>query len=262
MDRNENLEELYKDQLLWSKPIVYKNITLYPVTCENLIDFYSSIQVLLYDPIRYPTDVSTLPRLYFLTDILNHQYDEIYLSQNPMLQILFTQLMVLFKLVLKENQELLACNNNGNWYLKVKAPNIDGEEMNVKDIDIKAKDFDEIRKIILHQNGVDYDDTFVHEDIRKWIAKQEEKEKSTPATLEDYMDAFILSTHIVDENIIKQLSIRRFNRIIDKSITRENYNIQATASLSGFVSFKGKIEHWLHIEKKNGIFDKYFKELK
>lgn len=250
----DNIEELYKEQLLWSKPIVYKDITLYPVRCEYLVNFYSSIQVLLYDPIRYPTEVSTLPRLYFLTDIINHQNDAVYLQQNPMLQLLLTQLAVLFNLVLGENQKFTFNNHNGNWFIRV--TNEDGKE-----VDVKVKDFEEIRKLILHQNGIDYDDTFIHEDIRKWIAEQEAKEDKTPATIEDYLDAFILSAHIADENIIKQVSIRRFNRIIEKSLMRENYDIQKTASMSGFVTFKGEIEHWLHIEKKNVIFNKYFKEL-
>ena len=35
-----------------------------------------------------------------------------------------------------------------------------------------------------------------------------------------------------------------------------------TASMSGFVTFKGKIDHWITVNKKNSIYDKYFKEVK
>ena len=102
----------------------------------------------------------------------------------------------------------------------------------------------------------------MHEDIRRWIEQQEEKEHKHPATLEDYMDAFMIATQMTDMELIKEVSIRRFNRIVEKTISRESYTIQMTASMSGFVTFKGEISHWLHTEKKNSIFEKYFKEIK
>ena len=253
MDKLDNIEEVYKKELFNGEPIVYKDVKLYPVKCNKLIDFYSCIQVLLYDPLRYPTEVSALPRLYFLTDIINHQNDEEYINKNPMLLIFFAQLQYLLGLVFSDEQNVELREHKGRWYISVKSDD--------KWVDIKAKDFDVIRKIILHQNGIDYDDTFVHEDIRQWITEQQAKEDGEPATLEDYKEAFMLSLHIADESVINNVTIRRFNRIVEKTITRENYNIQMTASMSGFVTFKGKIDHWLHIEKKNRIFDKYFKTL-
>ena len=249
-----NIEEVYKKELLWSEPIVYKEITLYPIKCKDLVEFYSSVQALLYDPLRYPGRVSTLPRLYFLTDFMNHRDDKQYIQQNMMLYMLFVQLNILLGLVIGE-QKCVFMNNNNHWYLQF--TNLDGKEINVK-----INDFEEIRKIILHQNGVDFDDTFIHEDIRRWIAKQEEKENKTPATLEDYLDAFTLATQMTDMEKIKEIPIRRFNRIVEKTISRESYTIQMTASMSGFVTFKGEISHWLHTEKKNSIFEKYFKEMK
>ena len=250
----DNIEEVYKKELFNGEPIVYKDVKLYPVKCDRLIDFYSCIQVLLYDPIRYPSEVSTLPRLYFLTDIINHQNDENYIVQNPLLLTLFVQMQYLLSLVFGEKQKAELKEHNGHWYISI----VNDDE---KQVDIKVKDFEFIRKIILHQNGIDFDDTFIHEDIRKWIAEQETKEDNSPATLEDYKEAFMLSLHIADESVINNVTIRRFNRIVEKTIVRENYNIQATASMSGFVTFKGEIDHWLHIEKKNNIFNKYFKML-
>ena len=150
MDNNvNNIEEIYKKELLWSEPIVYKGITLYPVKCKDIIEFYSAIQALLYDPLRYPAKVSTLPRLYFLTDILNHSQDEEYVKQNYMLYMLFVQLNVLLKLVIGE-QDCQFENNNGHWCLRLK-------NLDEKIIKVKINDFEEIRKIILYQNGVDFD---------------------------------------------------------------------------------------------------------
>lgn len=44
------IERTYENELLWSEPINYKGITLYPVTCQNIRDFNKLIPALLYDP--------------------------------------------------------------------------------------------------------------------------------------------------------------------------------------------------------------------
>ena len=256
-----NFETIYESQLLWSSPIDYKGVTLYPVTCADIQQFYIGVYSLLYDPLRYNSEISTLPRLYFLTDILNHSEDIEYVAQNQFLFQLFVQLQFILKLVLKEQNFDFILHNN-KWHLQViKEIKHDDKTEQIK-VDIRAKDFETIRQIILHQNGVDYDDTFIHEDIRQWITEQESADKSPQATIEDYMEAFMMQMGSCDLESFKQVPLRRFNRIVEKILSRENYNIQMTASMSGFVTFKGKIDHWITVNKKNNIYDKYFKEVK
>lgn len=253
-DFSEKIERDYEEQLTWGNPINYKGINLYPVTCKNIYRFNLSIYPLLYNPLRYPTEISTLPRLYFLTDILNYQQDILYLQNNIFLLQMHKCLLDLLTLVLKD-QKFEFVNNNGKWFLRV-------DTVDNKKIDVKVKDFEMIRQIILHQNGIAYDDTFVHEDIRKWIDEQEKADKSPKAITEDYIEVYLLQSGLQNIKKIKKVPLRRFNRIIDKILSRENYVIQTTASMSGFVTFKGKIDHWLVTNKKNSIYDKYFKEIK
>lgn len=252
MDSNE-IESTYSRELLWGLPVKYKGIDIHPVKCEHLHEFYYSVYCLLYNPLRYIGEISTLPRLYFLTDIINHFSDQDYLSQNTLLLQMFIQLRKILELVLHDQIFDFEQKNN-KWFLYIVS---DGQQIN-----INAREFENIRRIILVQNGMEYDDTFIHDDILNWIAKQEKNEKSPTATIEDHIEAFIMETGQIDEDGIKKLSIRRFNRILGKIIARENYTIQATASMSGFVTFKGKIDHWLTVNKKNSIYDKYFNELK
>lgn len=252
----DKIEKLYETQFLWDEPVEYKGITLYPAMCKDMQDFFSCVNCLLYDPLRYNSMISTLPRLYFLTDILNHK-DEKYIIQNEFLFAMFICLQKLLKLVLGENQDSNFVENKGKWYLQI-IKHMDGEDD--ISIDVRAKDFDALREIILHQNGVEYDDTFIHEDIRKWIAEQEAKDNTQYSTVEDYLNAFISVTHWKPQEI-KGLSIRRFNGIIDKFLSHDTYNLQMTASMSGLVSFKGKINHWLTTNRKNKIYEKYFKEV-
>ena len=254
----DKIEKLYETQFLWDEPVEYKGVALYPVTCKDIQDFFSCVNCLLYDPLRYNSVISTLPRLYFITDILNHQDDAEYLIKNEFLFAMFICFQKLLKLVLGENQSISFENNKGKWYLRI-VKHIDGTDD--ISIDIRAKDFEILREIILHQNGVDYDDTFIHEDIRKWIEEQESRDKSQYSTIEDYLNAFISVTHWKPQEV-KEFSLRRFNGIIDKFLSHDTYNLQMTASMSGLVSFKGKIDHWLSTNHKSKTYEKYFKEVK
>ena len=253
-----NIEEMYGTQFMWAEPVEYKGVVLNPVTCRDMQKFYSSVNCLLYDTLRYNTMVSTLPRLYFITDLINHVDDQNYILENKLLYEMFICLQTILKIVLGNNQEFNFVESKGKWYLQIRRYISDSKN---SIIDIKAKDFNIIREIILHQNGVDYDDTFVHEDIRKWIEEHESNSKSPPATIEDYIQAFMIQMKLYKLEEIKNIPLRYFHKIIEKSLLRENYNLQMTASMSGLVSFKGTINHWITINNKNKIFEKYFKEI-
>lgn len=246
---SDKIERKYEDELLWGYPIVYKGITLYPVTCENILDFYKIISALLYDPLRYPTEVSTLPRLYFLTEILNHDTD--YWNNNPLLGQLLISTMGLFKLVLRDQKfEFTQKENSNKHFLRVWISKS-------QYVDFKAKDFEKIRQIILVQNGVNYDDTFIHEDIRQWIAEQEEADKTPKMDIEDRIEAYMAVMGVYDINKVKQVPLRQFNRILDKAFSREHY----CGALSNPM-FDGKITHWaIEDNKNNSLFDRYFKEV-
>ena len=261
MVEKNDIEIEYGVQLQEYKPIEFKGITLYPVFYRDINVFSAAIYSLLYDPLRHSLPISTLPRLYFLTDCINHQNDGEYVNAHPDLINLWTQLTVLLSLVLKEQKFNFVDVGNGRWALVVYKQVTDTE---TQEIIIRAKDFEKMRKIILHQNAVDYDDTFVHEDIRQWIEEQEKTEEQKRVTIEDYREVYAFGTNMREswnlENFYP-MPLRHFYRGVDKILARENYNIQMTASMSGLVSFKGEITHWMTANKKNSIYEKYFKEL-
>lgn len=248
------IEQKYENELLWGYPIVYKGVTLYPITCENILDFNRYIPALLYDPLRYPTEISTLPRLYFLTDILNHDAD--YCNNNLLLGRLIISVMGILRLVLREQKgkqkfEFLQKENSKKHFLRVWISES-------QYVDFKAKDFEKIRQIILVQNGVNYDDTFVHEDIHKWIEEQEKSDKAPKMSIEDSIEAFMLIMRVYSVEAIKKVPIRKFNRILAKALSRDNY-----CGILSNPMFDGKLKHWATEDNKsNSLFDKYFKEVK
>lgn len=252
MNKEIDVERVFQKNFLWDEPIEYCGINLYPVQVKDIHEFTLNICSLIYDPLRHDSMISTLPRLYFLTDILNHQEDAEYLKNNKFLAEMYLSLSCVLKLVLKEQDFGFVKNEKNRWYLRVK--NKHGNA-----VDIKAKDFEVMRQIILHQNSVNYDDTFVHEDIRKWIEEQEKSEKNFKIVNEDYLNLFMIQMNKSSMNEIKNISLRRFYRIIDKLFAKERYFTEQLCYIIGGIKTAPK--HWIS-PIKYSLYDKYFKEIK
>lgn len=251
MDKKIDIEKAYANKFLWDEPIEYIGIRLYPVQVKDIQNFTLNICSLVYDPLRYNSMISALPRLYFLTDILNHQEDAEYLKNNVFLIQMYTSLICVLEMVLKD-QKFQFVKNKNRWFLRVKADS-------GKDVDIRAKDFDTIREIILHQNGIDYDDAFIHEDIRKWIEEQERAEKNFKIVNEDYLNMFMLRMEKSSMAEIAEMSLRRFYGIIDKLVAREKYFVEQFCYITG--KTKTAPKHWIS-PVKTSVYEKYFKEVK
>lgn len=106
MSENDNIEIEYGMQLQDYTPIDFKGVTIYPVTYKYIYEFYGAINVLLYDPLRHPSIISTLPRLYFLTDILNHLDDEQYIKDKTYWESLQKQVEDYYDNEIKKLQEI------------------------------------------------------------------------------------------------------------------------------------------------------------
>lgn len=121
-----------------------------------------------------------------------------------------------------------------------------------KDIIINSEDFDNIRYILIYQNLPDYDDTYIDPKVEASLKEAQEflnRNKGKMCSFEDQQVAInnINGMHFED---IHNLSLRKFSKIIEHAIARENYVICETAKMSGMVEFKQDIKHWLE-EKKH-----------
>ena len=145
-----------------------------------------------------------------------------------------------------KGQKVTFAPKNGYWQLQI------------DDKSFTAKQFESFRIIILEQNGFEVNDEFIHNDIKKYIEAEEANDKEPKATLEDCQEAIMLELKCSSVKEIKSMSVRRFNRLVQKILHRENYVICYSASMSGLVSFKGDIPHWLSKQRSNALIDKYF----
>lgn len=242
----EKFDEKYCRQLCFDEPIEYEGVKFYPVEYADMTELNKYVQCLFFDPLDYPNEkYATLPRLYFLTEPLKHSSDVDWNAQNVPLLSLCGNLCKLCDLVFK-GQDVSFVNKNGYWHLSI------------DDKSFTAKQFEDFRKIILEQNGFEVNDEFIHNDIKEFIKKEEAEDKTTKASLEDYQDAVMLELKCSSVKDLKEMSVRRFNRLVQKILQREDYVICRTASMSGFVTFKAEIPHWLSRQRSNALIDKYF----
>ena len=109
--------------------------------------------------------------------------------------------------------------------------------------------FDDLRRIIIIQNDIDFDiDEFLNYDTEQRLLKaQRDNAKNAnrkDVNIEDYIDSLAIAMKI-NEQQIKNMTIRKFWRYIKRYQLCESYRIMKTGECSGMVSFKEPIEYWM-----------------
>lgn len=254
----------YNKQLCDSSPIEYEGVTLYPIKYKDF-DFYQNvIQCLLYNPVYFPDlTLSSLPRLYFLTSI-KKEYDEgkSLNSDDGLRTILYTQLVALLSMVFGEKQKLSIDRLPSGYY----GLSIRNEDKPDQPIIINARQFEEMREIILVENDTFYNDEYVHPDILKEIETQKEiesrrRKNRAYETREDRNEALMLEYHTIDDHFFDEVTIRRVQRLLSKISSREIYKAQITGAMSGLITFKEDPVSWISTTPRQTDFEKYFTPL-
>lgn len=238
-------ENLYK-YLLYSEPFSYtKDLILYPVLMKDILDFRifkSSITVRKNSifPVKQIIKMSYL-------DFLFYSHNNFELAKEfkmPLLPNYYSFAFELLKLVFKE-QEVKVNLARGGFL--------------INGIEISPEQFDDIRRIIILQNGIDFDiDEFINRDTEEALLKaQKALSNDDNCTFEDYIDSVCLAMHI-SESELKNMPIRKFWRYVKRISKRDVFHIMKSAESSGMVKFKEPVEYWMSdIETKDR-----FKEVK
>lgn len=256
---NNELVLKYNRELSRSEPIIYEGVKIYPVKFKNYTIYTTYAHCLIYDPIYYhDMTLSTLPRLYFLTEIFRHIDDNEFQLAHPELKKFILELYGILSLTLHEQKFQFEPNEAGMFCLRI-------DDENGEPHIINAKKFDLMREIILIQNNTFYDDEYIHPDIQKWIAEQKtaerKRKKEYPETNEDRIEALMLEFGITDETFLDELTIRRVERLLEKLSSREVYQAQLSGMMSGMVQFKEQPTSWFVTKPRQTDFERYLKEL-
>jgi len=120
--------------------------------------------------------------------------------------------------------------------------------LNIKGVEINSTEFDDIKRIIMFQNFMDYDDEPMSDDFRNIIQQYyalKNKGVKQP-TLEQKMVA-LMSQLKYTKSEIKDMGYRTFNLILSSILDEQNYFILKIAQTQGYDK---EVEHWLYKKDK------------
>ena len=129
----------------------------------------------------------------------------------------------------------------------------------LNNIQYTASDFDNIVKIIFEQNSIKPIDETIQKEIRDALEQAEQfkmrQNNQKICSLEEQMICVLISTSL-KMNDIYALTIRKFEKILERVDAKLHYQIYLSASMSGMVKFENKdvIKHWMSDLSKS---DKY-----
>ena len=232
--------EISKDTLfpylIYNKEIKYnEHITLYPIKMKDIIAFqqYQMALTLRKDAIFQDKQIIKMGYLEFIKYACRN--DELAQKYNmPLLPFYYDFIIGILQLTCGEDVEI-----------KYNTSTLD---FSINDFLVTDEVFDDIRKIIIIQNDIDFDiDEFMNIDTVKALEKAREfeaKKNKEKADIEDYIDSMIIGLKVT-EDYVSNLTIRKFWRYIKRINKHEEYEACRSGQMSGMVTFKEPIQHWM-----------------
>ena len=99
-------------------------------------------------------------------------------------------------------------------------------DISINDFQITNEVFDDLRKIIIVQNDIDFDiDEFMNIDTVKALEKAREfeaKKNKEKSDIEDYIDSLIIELRVTEE-YVSNMTIRNFWRYVKRINKHEEY---------------------------------------
>lgn len=233
--------------IIFNKEIPYNDkITLYPVMMKDILSFQFLSQSLTVrkNSTFHEKEIIKMTYLEFLLYSLGNKELEIQ-YQIPGLSHYFLYAVKLLQMCCKD-ADIQIDEKSGQIFINQER--------------ISSKIFDDLRRIIIIQNDIDFDmDEFLHHDTEQRLmkARNDLNKGESRANMEDYIDSLVIAMNTTEDRIMN-MSIRKFWRYIKRYQLRESYTIAKTGECSGMVSFKEPLKHWMTSFEED---DKY-KELK
>lgn len=231
------------------EPVPYKGLSIYPIKVREYYNFGVSYDILCIEKNDIP---------------------DIEIIQMSYLEFLYKKMFQDETIIDKKENLTAAMFNMSKFYtvlslcLKVDFKDIECVEVEhkpkviISGIEFDSKEFDEIRKIILHQNIHDYCDDYIDPDMRKAIDEYysiKNRDLVMPE-LEDEMASLTAMTGVCKKDIL-DMTYREYKKVFHAALDRMDYQMAKTAELSGNVKFDKPIDHWVYKRKKNRYEDAF-----
>lgn len=234
-----DLERLTREYFYFDKPVEFElrdknKIFIYPVSLKDSEIFLSSVNILNIDKNSSPSvEIIQMSYLKFLYTLISKESNAI----QQFLNILILCLKLKNPSIIWENE---------------KNPTLYDSELEIK---INHNDFEDIRRIILYQNILNFDDEYIDPDLKKSIDKfTEVKNRNIEMpNLERKMAIITTRTGISKAEQIN-MTYRSHCLLFEEVCAEVEFTTTRAALL--FAGSKEKQEHWIYKDKKNKL-DKY-----
>lgn len=272
---------------VWGEPYIYNDVKIHPIKLKDALEFYQYSQCLTIDKNTIPSP-----------EIIRMNYLEfiILLSQEKNYRFLYEYLIKLLSLVFQEQLfNIVADDKSGKLTIKVlnnsqniKQYNEISEEYkkiilelntNKKDeiiekfystkkqlddlmannsVFLTGKDFDKIRRIILKQNLIKFDDELVNAEVKQALDESldfiNKRNKDKKATLEELIVSYvseICNGKPQDFKDVKELTIYQFYKVLQRKSLSKQQMMLSTALGMGALSLND-IPDWLdHVSEQD-----------
>lgn len=246
-----------EQSLYFSLPYDYNGLfKIYPIKMSQILEYKTYVQSILVrkDSIFPVKQILRLDYFDFLKFIdgnieLEFQY------QVPNLHLFYQFFVRLLTLVCQDENQIVQYNDiTKEIVIMVKSSSNSNQDENNEEklepkmsvIKLTGEMVDDIRRIIIAQNDEDFDiDEFMNRETEERLnkAQRDLNPNEQAPTIEDRIDSLTVGLHM---NIgeIRDLTIRKFNRLLKRVITYEEYKTSTLALKTGMVKFKEPIKHW------------------
>lgn len=233
----------------FDEPVPYKigdeTVKIYPITLKDVNLFTASVDILTVDKNSWSDPkVISMNYLQFLCEVLI-----------PAKEANIWRLGNILSLCLGMKRGKL-CQDNDPKH----KPFIFDEETGVK---IYAKDFDNIKDIILHQNFPNYDDSYINPELKEAMAEQDRvKNKGIEAPNLERRIAIISAHSGITKAEQLSMTMRSHNMLFSEVVGEIEFTSTRTGlMISRMLGDKSPPpEHWIY-PKQKGKFDGYIKSV-
>lgn len=229
-------KEQLEPYIIYDKSIRYdEKITLYPIKMKNIVDFqlFQTAITVRKDAIFQDKKVIKMGYFEFIKYAALHP-ETIYNNELPLLPFFYSIIVQMLPIICGEQSSVKYNNQTLDVYIN--------DELIIDQI------FDDLRRIIIIQNDIDFNiDEFMNIDTVHALEKArafEAKKNKEKFSIEDYIDSLAIELKVTND-YIENLTIRKFWRYIKRINKRDQYEACLNGQMSGMVTFKEPIEHWM-----------------
>ena len=227
-----------KAYFYFDKPVDYsikdKLIKIYPVAVEDSEVFLSSMNILMVDKNSSPSvEIIQMSYLEFIYKVLFQDRTNI------------DRFVNILKYCLHINSPYIGFNENDKPYL------VDKEN----DILIGPKDFDNIKRLILYQNLIHYDDEYINPELKAAMSEVDElKNKGIDSPTIERRIAIITAHCGLSKQEQLKMTYRSHSLLFEEVYGEVEYTTLRPIAL--FSGNGDKIDNWIY-KKKKDKFDGY-----